>query len=413
MSGGLSVPKLTTIAIENLGRELALWALERTRRSDGPAPAVLAGPGAEGITALVAARHLANWELDPEVVIFGAADGAPEYKAALAFLKRIGARTREPAGADKMESVASAIDRRAALVVGVSRAGALPPQGKEDETQAIARSAKAERIMRIADTASAERGESAREALFSVQARSSAPAPGAAMIRIEAAPRDGQTVRLLDSTAIREYGIPSLGLMENAGYWTARELWKRLPEPKKARVAVLAGRGNNGGDGFVIARHLAWWGIGEIKVYLAGRESEMLDDAQVNLDYLSAPGVQVTEMTDASQLVRAGGDIRRADWLVDALLGTGLTGKVRGVTADVIEFARSVGKPVLAVDTPSGLDATDGTSHGALLPATVTVTYGVPKQGFFVGEGPKAVGELVVADISLPKKISGAKVVVA
>jgi NAD(P)H-hydrate epimerase len=176
-------------------------------------------------------------------------------------------------------------------------------------------------------------------------------------------------------------------------------------------VAVLAGRGNNGGDGFVLARHLAWWGLGEVRVYLAGKSAEVFDDARVNLEYLAAPGVAVTEL--AAPVPPADWSrVAEADWLVDALLGTGLTGRVRGVAAELINLARGCGRPVLAVDTPSGLDATDGTSHGALLPATVTVTFGVPKQGFFRGEGPAAVGQLVVAEISLPRRITGARVIV-
>ena len=206
--------------------------------------------------------------------------------------------------------------------------------------------------------------------------------------------------------------MPGLALMENAGYWAAAELWRRLTDPAKSRVVVLAGRGNNGGDGFVIARHLVWWGVGSVRVYLAGKAADVLDDARVNLDYLAAPGIAVEELSRAGDAARAAAEIGRADWLVDALLGTGLTGKVRGPANGLIELARGSGKPVLAVDTPSGLDATSGAVLGAVLPAKVTVTFGVPKQGFSRGEGRATVGELVVADICLPRRITGARLIV-
>jgi NAD(P)H-hydrate epimerase len=229
-------------------------------------------------------------------------------------------------------------------------------------------------------------------------------------VRVQAAARDRETMRLYDSTAIKEYGMPSLGLMENAGFWAAHELWRRLEDPGSARVAVLAGRGNNGGDGFVIARHLAWWGVGGVKVYLAGAGNQLIDDARVNHEYLAAPNVPVIEIVESGGAGEHRSQIAEADWLVDALLGTGLAGKVRGISAKLLELATGISKPVLAVDTPSGLDATDGRVHGIALPANVTVTFGVPKLGFETGEGPRLVGDLVVAEISLPRRITGAEV---
>jgi NAD(P)H-hydrate epimerase len=247
-----------------------------------------------------------------------------------------------------------------------------------------------------------------RQALFSVRLRTEAPESGEPRVSVRAAPRDREAMRLLDSTAIREYGVPSLALMENAGFWAARELWRRLEDPKAARVAVLAGKGNNGGDGFVIARHLAWWGIGAVKVYLAGRAGQLVDDARVNYEYAAAPNVPVVEVTGRELELIA--ELRQADWLVDALLGTGVHGPTRGASGQLLAAAAGLGRPVLAVDTPSGLDASDGHLHGPALPATVTVSFGAPKTGFALGEGPRLVGELVVAEISLPRRITGAEV---
>jgi NAD(P)H-hydrate epimerase len=205
--------------------------------------------------------------------------------------------------------------------------------------------------------------------------------------------------------------VPSLALMENAGYWAAAELWRRLEDPAASRVAVLAGKGNNGGDGFVVARHLAWWGAGSVRVYLAGAADQLMDDARINFDYLGAPGVPVVEIAGPEGAAQHRAPISECDWLVDALLGTGLAGRVRGASAALLEAAQGFKGGVLAVDTPSGLDATSGQVHGTALPATVTVTFGVPKLGFGLGEGPRLVGELRVAEISLPRRITGAEVV--
>ena len=188
-------------------------------------------------------------------------------------------------------------------------------------------------------------------------------------------------------------------------------MWRRLENPGSARVAILAGKGNNGGDGFVIARHLSWWGIGGVHVYLAGHEKQLVDDARVNCEYLAAPGVAVTEIAHQGAVLDHTERIASADWLVDALLGTGLSGPVRGLSRELLEAARAIEKPVLAVDTPSGLDATDGRVHGLALPAMVTVTFGVPKLGFTLDEGPRLVGELLTAEISLPRRVTGAEAV--
>ncbi len=397
-SGGLSETSLGVIARENSARELALWALAKSCARGGAVPVVLAGRGAPGAVALAAARMLVNWELTPRVYLLGVRHRLdPEGLAELALLERFGGRAEQILNLEQLRDLFAALGADEPLAYGAA--------GDESSRRAT----------EMADLANGEgtaRGDLARMATFSVRFRTAVPEPGAPRLRVEAEPRDAETVRLLDSTAIREYGVPGLALMENAGYWAARELWRRLADPGSARVAVLAGRGNNGGDGFVIARHLAWWGVGSVKVWLAGRASEVLDDARINLDYLSAPGVAVEELDGQGDCLQVVSEISRYDWLVDALLGTGLTGKVRGPAAELIGIAGGSHRPVLAVDTPSGLDATDGSVHGAVLPAAATVTFGVPKQGFLKAEGPAAVGEVVVAEISLPRKITGARVIV-
>jgi NAD(P)H-hydrate epimerase len=393
-SEGLSEQALSVIALENSGRDAALWALAFCLETPGVRPLVVAGQGGVGAAAMTAARHLFNWGLDPLVLVIGRRERLREPAAGtLALIDRWGLCRRELIKPEQATEAVAAVRPGDPLIYGAA--------GDDDSVRATQMSD------RFAEFAAAHKCSRAAE--FSVRTRTAPPLPGGPRVRLAAAPRDREAMRLLDSTAIREYGLPALALMENAGYWAARELWQRLPDPPRARVAVLAGRGNNGGDGFVLARHLAWWGVGGVQVFLAGETRHVLDDARANLDFLAAPGVPVTEVDEGTAAGLAG-ELAGADWLVDAVLGTGLAGKVRGVSAKMIEAAAAVQRPVLALDTPSGLDATDGRLLGPALPATVTVTFGVPKTGFASDEGRRLVGELVVADISLPPRISGAEV---
>jgi len=395
-NAGLTEEALATIALENSGRAAALWALGASLSADGARPAVVAGQGGVGAAALVAARHLLNWGLAPRVYVVGLHERLREPSAeALRLYDRIGGRWTDLFKMEKAEEAMAGLDAAGPLVYGATG---------DDESH---------RATSIADMI-AERAGSRGNSLavtYSVRSRTEPPTADTPRVRVVAEPRDRETMRLYDSTAIREYGVPSLALMENAGYWAASGLWRRLENPRETSVAVLAGKGNNGGDGFVIARHLAWWGIGKVKVYLAGAANQLIEDARVNFDYLGAPNVPHVEITEERDAFAHKAEIAEADWLVDALLGTGLHGKVRGLSAALLEAALGIEKPVLAVDTPSGLDATDGRIHGMALPATATVTFGVPKLGFELEEGPRLIGELRVAEISLPRKVTGATVV--
>ncbi len=396
LTAGLSEQALSTIALENSGRGSALWALERLRATEGARPTVIAGGGAVGAAALTAARHLVNWGLEPRIHVIGMRERLrDEAAAALALVDRFGGKFTELLNAERAAEAVGGLGAGEPLIYGAA--------GDADSQRATDTSDLVNRL-------GSER-EAARAAVFSVRARSGPPGPSEPRVRVRAEPRDRETMRLLDSTAIKEYGVPSLALMENAGFWAAREFWRRLDDPGSTRVAVLAGRGNNGGDGFVIARHLAWWGVGSVTVYLAGTSDHLTDDARVNFEYLGAPNIPVVEISEAGAAGRHAGELASADWLIDALLGTGLAGKVRGISGELLELARGIDRPVFAVDTPSGLDATDGRVHGVALPARATVTFGVPKLGFTTGQGPELVGDVSAVEISLPRKITGAEVV--
>src|SRR5574341_1253246 len=159
----------------------------------------------------------------------------------------------------------------------------------------------------------------------------------------------------LDRRATAEYGIPSLRLMENAGAETAREMQATFPALGSARVVILCGRGNNGGDGFVVARHLRSRGS-RVETLLLARREEVRGDARVNLEILERLGAAPTEIAGPG-LGGLEDRIASADVVVDALLGTGARGPAEGLFAEAIQAVNRAGRPVVAVDIPSGLMA--------------------------------------------------------
>ena len=174
--------------------------------------------------------------------------------------------------------------------------------------------------------------------------------------------------------------------MENAGRTTYQILRREFPA-LQGEVAVVAGRGNNGGDGFVVARYLANAGI-PVVVFLLGQRDQVRGDARVNLDILAHLGVTVAEVLTDADLNPAIHRLAKAGLIVDALLGTGLNSPVKGLMAALIERLNHLRAPVLAVDIPTGLSADTGEVLGVALKAEVTVTYGWPKLGQVAAAGP-------------------------
>ncbi|MCL6621998.1 MAG: NAD(P)H-hydrate dehydratase [Syntrophobacterales bacterium] len=207
-------------------------------------------------------------------------------------------------------------------------------------------------------------------------------------------------MRELDRRTIEEVGVPSLVLMENAGRSTYLVLRREFPD-LRGPVAVLAGRGNNGGDGCVVARYAANAGL-PVWVLLVARREQVSGDARVNLEILDRLGVEVVEVPEAEVFREHLPRLREAGLIVDALLGTGLNAPVRGLLAEVIEAAGRLPVPVLAVDIPSGLCADTGQVLGVALRAEVTVTYGLPKLGQILPPGRELCGRLFRVDISIP-----------
>ena len=207
-----------------------------------------------------------------------------------------------------------------------------------------------------------------------------------------------QEMRELDRLTIEKYRVPSLTLMENAGEATAEALAARFSKQAKGGVLVVCGKGNNGGDGFVVARHLKKKSI-PCEAVLLARKEEISPDAAENLRaYLKLKG-KVFEGSDPLALLRE--RLKGKKLVVDAIFGTGLKEDVRGVSAEAIALINSSGLPVLAVDIPSGLDGDSGRPLGVAIKAEMTVALGYPKLGEVVYPGVAYVGELAVADIGI------------
>lgn len=218
-------------------------------------------------------------------------------------------------------------------------------------------------------------------------------------------PLTREEVRGIDQTAANKCGIPTLILMENAGTGAAHWLRDQLPEPS-SRVLILCGPGNNGGDGGVVARHLDAWGFSNHVVWFA-QPDQLRGDAAVQWAILAKSAIDQVAYTSPHDTSAARLDalLADADWVVDALLGTGLTRPVEGVLHSVIEAINRSGKPVLALDLPSGLDADTGQPQGIAVRASATVTFVSYKIGFNVPGAAEYTGTVVVVDIGVPRCI--------
>jgi len=215
-----------------------------------------------------------------------------------------------------------------------------------------------------------------------------------------------EEIREVDRVAIEEYGIPGVVLMENAGRFAAQAAMEMLRERSGDQVAVFCGKGNNGGDGFVLARHMINAGYDPCVCTAAPVEKlRGGTDAGINLEVLLKMGVPIREALGERAERVAEETLKDADLIVDALLGTGISGPVREPIRTLIERINAADCPVLAIDIPSGLDCNTGAILGAAVRATATVTFVGPKAGFFKADGAACVGRVHVADIGAPKRL--------
>jgi NAD(P)H-hydrate epimerase len=211
-------------------------------------------------------------------------------------------------------------------------------------------------------------------------------------------------MREADRRTIEEVGIASIVLMENAGRQVVGAMEATFEDLDNMQVAVLAGRGNNGGDGFVVARTLAERGV-SVSVYLLGQASDVTGDARINLDILQRLGMDIVEIADAAQWELHGTDVLGADLIVDALYGTGLRGPLTGLAETVVADVNSVARPVVSIDLPSGLLADTAQIPGPAVDATVTVTIAAPKLPLVLAPAERLAGTLVIADIGIPDSV--------
>lgn len=209
-------------------------------------------------------------------------------------------------------------------------------------------------------------------------------------------------VRSIDVRAAAEFGIHPLVLMENAGRGAAEWLLPRVP--KGGRVLILCGPGNNGGDGGVVARHLDLAGI-SVAVRWFADPQQMSRDAKAQHEVLARAAIDQRTLSGPVDPQVLADDFRTADWIVDALFGTGLSRPVEGPLKTVIEAINTSTKPVLALDLPSGLDADTGQPLGVAVRATATVTFVAPQVGFSAPGAAAYTGEIHVASIGAPRRL--------
>jgi NAD(P)H-hydrate epimerase len=211
-----------------------------------------------------------------------------------------------------------------------------------------------------------------------------------------------EQMRELDRLTIERFNVPSLTLMERAGAAVVEAIVKRYRRAAKRGVLIVAGKGNNGGDGLVVARLLKKKRIA-CEVALLARPEELSADARQNLRALIKLKGRVTEV-GAGRLDLLDARLSRNGLLVDAILGTGVKNEVRGLLADAITSMNASGLPIVAIDLPSGLDSDRGVPLGATIQATMTVALGHAKLGEVIHPGMVHAGELVVADIGIDRR---------
>lgn len=211
-------------------------------------------------------------------------------------------------------------------------------------------------------------------------------------------------MRALDEFTITQIGIPGIVLMENAGRAAAEFIYAALLDPSTARVLILCGAGNNGGDGFVVARHLHNAGV-PVVVALAAPPDRARGDAAINLRIIQQMRLKCLPAYEPDGLAAARAEAEQAEIIVDALLGTGSQGPPRGVAAELVHLANAAPRARrVAIDIPSGLDGDSGTAHEPCFRAHATVTMAALKTGLAAAAGREFTGRVVVVDIGVPRE---------
>ena len=211
-------------------------------------------------------------------------------------------------------------------------------------------------------------------------------------------------MREADRHTIEEIGIPSLVLMENAGRQVVAALEAAYESRLEGRVAVLCGRGNNGGDGFVVARTLMQRGV-DVAVFLIGSVLDVRGDARLNLDILGRLNATVVEIGDEQTWELHFSEVSQCSLIVDAIFGTGLKSGLGGMMETVVADVNASGIPIVSIDLPSGLSADTPHLVGDCIDASMTVTLGTPKLPLVLPPGEMHAGDVVIADIGIPSEV--------
>ena len=213
-----------------------------------------------------------------------------------------------------------------------------------------------------------------------------------------------EEMKTIDRRASQEYMIPSLLLMENAGLRVVEAIRTIGTAGKQSRVVILAGKGNNGGDGLAAGRHLVNCGTA-IDLFLLGDPDALTPDARINYDILHRMGISIQPLTQDQHLAGLITALLQADLVVDAIYGIGFRGCLDDFETRVADLLNRSRVPVLAVDIASGVEADTGQVHGAAVKADHTVTLALPKPGLITAPGSEYTGQWSVADISIPRSL--------
>jgi len=209
-----------------------------------------------------------------------------------------------------------------------------------------------------------------------------------------------QQMREIDRKAIEENKLSGLALMENAGLRIFQSLKNIYTDLRLKKIIIFSGSGNNGGDGFVVTRHLYDYGV-KVKVFLLAPSNKIKGEAGENLNIIDKMGVELIEV-ETVKLEEVQEAIQNSDLIIDAILGTGLQGRVTGLKAKIINLINVAGKEVVAIDVPSGLDVDTGKIVGPCIKAIHTITLALPKIGLLLFPGASYAGKVTVEDIGIP-----------
>lgn len=213
---------------------------------------------------------------------------------------------------------------------------------------------------------------------------------------------DAAQMRKIDRDAESLYGIPKIILMENAGIKLYRHIIEKCGDEK--RVCIICGKGNNGGDCYVAARHL-YSQNHNITIFSTAEEQDLKGDALVNYRIAKNMGIDIKSAAGHQGLEEFAASVQNCDILVDGLIGTGIRGELTGIYREIVDVINKYAAYVISVDIPSGVDSDTGRIMGVCVKADVTVTFALPKIGLYTYPGAGCAGQVIAEDISIPLEL--------